>query len=111
MTASPSLNFWAALQLDREVLRVLGRDRLGDVVVRGALGVVVGEAGEELVHDETAAGLVRVAGDEAALRLGAPGADDAGTAATVRIRGRSAAGEGQSAGGHRADDESVFAHV
>ena len=51
VTGSPLVKVRPSLDLDRVGLRVLGLDRLGDVVVHGALGVVVDEAREDVVDD------------------------------------------------------------
>ena len=69
------------LDLDGVGLRVFGLDRLGDVVDRGAVGLVVDESGEDVVEDLAATGLVGVGGDQGILGLGAVRGDDAAGAA------------------------------
>jgi hypothetical protein len=93
----------AGLDRDRVVLRVVRLDRLGEVGLCRALGVVVVETGEDLVEDLAAAHLVGVGRDQRVLRLGAVGEDDRGGVSgrispTVVVRA-AAAGEDQGARG------------
>ena len=58
------------LQLDGVGLGVFGLDRLGGLVVYGAVGCVVNQTGEQQVNNPTATDLVRVGGDKWVLGFG-----------------------------------------
>lgn len=77
----------AFLNLDREVLRIFSLDRFGEVVLRGAVCIVVDEACVDQVNNLAATGFVGVGRDERVLRFGAVCYNNTATGLTLgRVR-------------------------